>query len=160
ETLRQPPRGPDAPNRYCETAEGISMLCRTVEGQMEETPLTTFHARIRTEVTRDDGEEEATELEIEAWAGGKTACFTLSAREFQAMSWPIEYLGARAAVYPGQARKDHARFAIQRFSQPERRTVYTHTGWREVDGVWVFLHAGGALGEDGVVPGIAVELPR
>ena len=40
---------------------------------------------------------------------------------------------------------------------PQRR-VYTHTGWRQIDGVWVYLHGGGAIGPDGPVADVAVGL--
>src|SRR5207245_7582632 len=32
-------------------------------------------------------------------------------------------------------------------------------GWREVDGHWIYLHAGGAIGESGTVEGINVAPP-
>jgi hypothetical protein len=38
--------------------------------------------------------------------------------------------------------------------------VYGHTGWREVNGRWVYLHAGGGIGADGPVEGIEVQLPQ
>ena len=37
------------------------------------------------------------------------------------------------------------------------RTVFTHTGWRHIEKVWVYLHAGGGLGTR--VP-VEVELAR
>jgi hypothetical protein len=44
-------------------------------------------------------------------------------------------------------------------SIPQRR-VYTHTGWRKVNGSWIYLHGGGALGPGGPVDGIEVQLPE
>ena len=38
-------------------------------------------------------------------------------------------------------------------------SVYKHTGWRELDGTWAYLHGGGAIGPDGPVPGVEVDLP-
>jgi hypothetical protein len=38
------------------------------------------------------------------------------------------------------------------------RNVYAHTGWRLVDGEWVCLHAGGAIGRVGRVESIHIEL--
>lgn len=29
-----------------------------------------------------------------------------------------------------------------------QRTVYTHTGWRQIGGKWAFLHSGGAIGAE------------
>jgi hypothetical protein len=38
-----------------------------------------------------------------------------------------------------------------------KRTVYTHIGWREVDGVHVYLTSSGALGPTGPIPSIEVR---
>src|SRR5205085_2693545 len=37
------------------------------------------------------------------------------------------------------------------------RRVYTHTGYRKHAGQMVYLHAGGAIGPGGAVPGINVQ---
>jgi hypothetical protein len=55
---------------------------------------------------------------------------------------------------------DHLRAAIQLLSgEVPKRTVFAHLGWREIDGRWLYLHAGGAIGERGPVGGIDVVLP-
>ena len=65
------------------------------------------------------------------------------------MGWAAEHLGAGAIVYPGFGIKDHARAAVQtalgRGARPG--SVYSHTGWRKIGGEWLYLHAGGAVGE-------------
>lgn len=38
------------------------------------------------------------------------------------------------------------------------RHVYSHTGWRNVVDGWLYLHAGGAVGQDGQVRDVYVEL--
>ncbi len=49
--------------------------------------------------------------------------------------------------------------AIQKLSQEiNERRLYAHLGWREINGRWVYLHAGGAIGVDGAVSGVAVEV--
>ena len=76
------------------------------------------------------------------------------------MNWPMEHLGAGAALWPGFGIKDHARAAIQFLSgDPPERKVYAHLGWREIGGTWYYLHAGGAIGPVGPVEDIAVSLP-
>src|SRR5262249_42565528 len=40
---------------------------------------------------------------------------------------------------------------------PER-TVYRHTGWRQIGEKWAYLHAGGAITEAGLDAGVSVEL--
>jgi hypothetical protein len=39
-----------------------------------------------------------------------------------------------------------------------RGTVYAHLGWREIGGQWLYLHADGAIGANGPVDGVRVEL--
>ena len=52
-----------------------------------------------------------------------------------------------ALVMPGLATQDHLRVAVQSGSTSvARRTVYAHTGWREIDGRHAYLTASGALG--------------
>jgi hypothetical protein len=76
------------------------------------------------------------------------------------MRWPVERWGTRAVVLAGASTADHLRCALQLLSgDVPRRTVYAHTGWREIDGAWCYLHAGGAIGPDGPIPGVEVELP-
>ncbi len=57
--------------------------------------------------------------------------------------------------------RDQLREAIQRFSRnAQRRHVYAHTGWREIDSKWIYLTASGAIGADGFCDGFEVELGR
>jgi hypothetical protein len=75
------------------------------------------------------------------------------------MAWPVEHLGANAILHPGFSIKDHTRAAIQRLSgEVPQRTVFSHTGWRELGGRWMYLHAGGAIGPEGAVAGVETSL--
>jgi Domain of unknown function (DUF927) len=145
--------------KYRDTKSGIEWQRQTQEGP-HWTPLTNFRARIVFDVTQDDGVETIRALEIEAAINGRQHSFSVSAARFGQMNWILEHLGAEAAVEPGQGTKDRARHAIQVLSGriPQRR-VFTHTGWRELDGNHVFMHGGGALGVNGPVDGVEVELP-
>src|SRR5262249_24897549 len=76
------------------------------------------------------------------------------------MRWPMSKWGVRAVVLAGAGTADHLRAALQLLSgDVPRRVVFGHTGWRQIDGQWVFLHAGGALGALGPVEGIETSLP-
>ena len=47
--------------------------------------------------------------------------------------------------------KDDLREALQVLGRERKlETVFTHTGWRNIDGKWIFLHAGGAIGAENV----------
>lgn len=146
---------------YEETRQGIIWRKPTSDGDVIPTLLTNFRARILADIREDDGVETRLTYEIEGSVNGRTVIFTVPAAQFGGMNWPAECLGANAVVSPGNSSKDRARHAIQVLSGhvPERR-VYTHIGWRHVDGRWLYLHAGGALDGNGIVDDIDVALPQ
>ncbi len=131
---------------------------RSQSGRLRFTPLANFTARIAGDHVLDDGEQEHRQFGMEAQLGGRTLAFSVTATEFSRMNWVLNRLGPQAIAYPGQ--QQHARAAIQWLSGkiPQER-IFTHLGWREHDGRWVYLHAGGALGADGPVSGLQVQLP-
>jgi hypothetical protein len=121
--------------------------------------LCNFNARIVEEVSRDDGVERNTLLAIEGvHADGRPlGRAEVTALEFPGMNWPVPSWGTRAVVGAGQGTKDHLRAALQHLSgDVPRRLVYTHTGWRQINGHWNYLHAGGLIGPGS---GVSVELP-
>jgi hypothetical protein len=143
---------------YRATPNGMVWDRPTADGPVP-VPLTNFTARIATDVVEDDGAEIRRRFEVEASLNGRRLSFAVPAANFVGMNWATEHLGAGAVIYPGLGTKDHARAAVQLLSGdvPTRR-VFTHTGWREVDGDWLYLHSGGAIGPDGSVSSINVEL--
>lgn len=143
---------------YRETPGGLVWERPTANGPVA-VPLTNYRARITAQLVEDDGAEQRRLFEIEGTLGTRTPRFALPAAAFGAMSWPTEHLGATAVTYPGMGIRDHARVAIQMLSgEVPERTVYAHTGWREVGGTWVYLHGGGAIGADGAVAGVETRL--
>ena len=77
------------------------------------------------------------------------------------MAWVTEHWGLRAVVRAGQSTRDYLREAIQVLSpRAQSRHVFTHTGWREVDGRWVYLMANGAVGGDGHEVDLGADLAR
>jgi hypothetical protein len=148
---------------YIETPEGLLWKKPTREGTVD-VPLCNFTARIVTECEEDDGVETRRTFDIAVTQGARTATVRSPWDRFTAMNWPIEALGASAAIIPGPGARDHVRFATQLFSigAPQRK-LYTHLGWRKVGDAWVYLHADGAIGAAGtgldieVVPPAALE---
>ena len=160
--LREPPPDEDedltANLPYRATPGGLIWDKPTQNGSVP-TPLTNFTARITADVSEDDGAEVRRYFGIEARLGERAVRFDVPAPKFAGMAWATEHLGASAIVYPGFSLKDHARTAVQLLSEDiAERTIYTHTGWRQVDGIWVYLHGGGAIGPDGAVEGVEVRL--
>jgi hypothetical protein len=110
--------------------------------------LCNFQARIVEERERDDGVERTLTLVLEGkQANGKPLSqIEVSAPQFAGMNWAVAEWGTRAVVYAGQGIKDQLRTGIQMLSgDVPRCTTYTHLGWREIDGVMCFLHAGGVI---------------
>jgi len=122
--------------------------------------LANFIAQITTDIELDDGAETVRQYEILATVQGcQPKRVVLPASSFAPMNWPVEHLGARATVAAGLGAKDRLREAIQRLSRDvKEQRVYAHTGWRHIDGVWCYLHGGGAIRADGLVDGVKVML--
>jgi hypothetical protein len=125
-------------------------------------PLCNFDARITREEILDDGSGEDRHtfaIEGRLYDGAPLPPVSVPAADFPAMSWPIKGWGLRAVVFAGMGIKDHLRVAIQELSTgAERHRVYKHTGWRQEGGAWLYLHAAGAIGAEGTVRSLRVEL--
>src|SRR5215217_1484744 len=148
----------DPPEVYLSTPQGIVWNKPTSHG-ISPTPLTNFVAEIVADVVEDDGAEEKYTFEIEARSGGRVRHFEVPAASFASMAWVARHLGASAFVYPGFGYEKHAAVAIQSLSgQIAERRYFAHTGWRTIEGEWVFLHAGGAIGPKGPLTGIEVTM--
>ncbi len=123
------------------------------------TLLANFAAKITADIQVDDGVERHREYEVEAQLGGEKRQMSVTANAFAGMNWPNEALGASAIVQPGFSVRDRFRAAVQTLStEIEKRVVYSHTGWRRLPDIgWVYLHAGGAIGCEGVVAAVSAE---
>jgi hypothetical protein len=111
--------------------------------------LCNFSAKILSEELHDDGAEETRHFVIEGkLASNKPLPIArVAATSFASMGWPITQFGLDAVISAGPAVKDRLREAIQlRSEDATREHIFTHTGWREINGQYVFLTASGALG--------------
>lgn len=144
---------------YEETEHGLIWNQPVKEGTIP-VQLCNFTARITVDSQRDDGLEKTRFFTIAAHVERAQHVFDIPASQFVSMGWPAEHLGSNAIIYPGFSKKDHARAAIQILSlkNVQRRTVYTHLGWRKIDDEWLYLHNGGAIGADGLNANIPVEV--
>jgi hypothetical protein len=155
----QPP--PDAAGAYRVSAGRIVRDVLTKDGAVE-VPLATWAGRVVEEVIRDDGAERSVTLAVEGVLQDGTPLprVEVPAAEWPFMRWPVESWGTKAVVLAGAATADHLRCALQLLSgDVPRRTVFLHTGWRDVGGSWLYLHAAGAIGADGPAGGVTVSLP-
>jgi hypothetical protein len=143
-------------------AGGAICLVRLIDDISILAPLANFDAHIVAEEVHDDGAEQTLTFAIEGTlqSGRHLPPAHVSAERYAGMGWVPAQWGVGAIVQAGQSTKDHLRAAIQELSRDYvRRTIYTHTGWRQVEGRWLFLHADGAIGADGPVPDVYVALP-
>jgi len=145
---------------YFVTPDGmIAWRKETREGVVPQ-PLCNFTARVVAEEVLDDGAEQHTVFVIEGQLPGRRPLppRRVPAERYPAMSWVTEAWGTAPVIFAGQGKRDHLRAAIQMLSGAvSRRTVYGHLGWRRIGDRWAFLHAGGAIGPDGVLEGIEVD---
>jgi len=124
--------------------------------------LCNFTARIIEEINRDDGSgRTALAFVLKGFTekGRTLPNVTVLANEFDSLRWVASTWGTRAIIYAGPSKREHLRAAIQILSgHPPKRRILEHLGWTQHEGEWVYLHAGGALGGVGVVPGVEVRL--
>jgi hypothetical protein len=137
-------------------------ICRRTHGPY--VPLCNFHVAITEEMVVDDGSGKPGQCELVLDGtredGASLGTAHVPAEEFSSMAWVVQQWGSRARIRAGAGIRDLLREGIQALNpDPPRHRVFAHTGWREIEGVMRFLHAGGGLGADGNNPDVATRLP-
>src|SRR5262245_42923323 len=126
--------------------------------------LCNFSAEIVAEEIHDDGAEESRRFIIHGkLASGKQLPIArVAAGQFGSMGWVLNQFGSEAVIAAGPAAKDGLREAIQlRSENTVRSHVYCHTGWRQINGLWVFMTASGAIGSsDSIKVDLGTDLTR
>jgi hypothetical protein len=126
-------------------------------------PLANFTANITAHVILDDGVKQVSAHVIAGTHenGKPFPEIRVSSSDFTAMNWLEKLVVQNAAVRSGRGTRDQLREAIQVLSgEPPVQRIFTHTGWALVDGRWVFLHGGGAIGGEASVDLESQELER
>lgn len=146
---------------YAEYYEGIhgfsvqnGCICHLKNGDWS--PLCNFTALPTEEIIRDDGQGDlATSFKVVGWAGDgrRLPEVVVGAEAFAQMAWPLKKWGLAANIRSGNGVKERLREAIQAAGDRSalRKVAYVHTGWRLINGKPVFLHGGGAIGDEDVV---------
>jgi hypothetical protein len=135
-----------------------------IVGEEAPEPLANFTARITHNITRHEAGIQSVRYQIRARhqspaIGVREA--TVASEKYPSMSW-VFALGAEFALAAGRDRKDHARHAIQLLStQDGIESIVEHTalGWVRHGDAWLYMHAGGAIGDDGPSAAIRVDPP-
>lgn len=156
---------PEAPRTFREdyAIEGHQLCIRRRgrAGQDNLEILANFTASIRREIVRDDLQEEKREFYISGrLANGRVLEeVRVPGEHFSAMDWVIRNWGSQTIIAPNNGARPHLRAAIQTLSgEIEIKRIFAHSGWRNFGGLWYYLHASGAIGEAGSLPGVEVEL--
>jgi DNA primase len=140
--------------------DGRFCAVRFAGGQAYTEPLCNFSAAIVEDVAKDDGTGDLRRFfTVRGRLADGSALPTgqVDAGKFAGLNWINELWGVRAVIRAGRNTKDQLREAIQlQSADVTSRHIFTHTGWREIEGRRVYLTNGGAVGDDGVT----VELER
>jgi hypothetical protein len=140
---------------------GVSFINKNSKGEHHQ-PLSNFCATIQEEITLDDGADTQKRLSISGSHNGfPLEPIGMTVETFKAMAWPEIQWGTRCIVEPGAAARDRLRHAIQQMSHHEGityRTVYGHTGWRQIGDRWCYLSADASIDASGSISGVDVDL--
>jgi len=120
--------------------------------------LTNFTAEITEDRRVDDGDETRREFLIYCQNHGASYPVKVPASDYGSLAWVHDKCGALFCVSAGHGVKDHARAAIQDMSKPKLKTIYSHTGWSNQGGEWLYFTGSTAIGKDGIVNNIDVQL--
>jgi hypothetical protein len=136
---------------------------RETEDGIKTTPLSNFAFRIVKHITKDSGAETTSFFELECvHQSGDVRRVTVSTAEFGGLSWVTRELPPTWIVYAGMSTAQKVRQAAQHLTEREgfeTQTLYQFTGWTDVDGEHVYLHADGGIGADGPRIDVETDLP-
>ena len=144
-------------SRYSLNNGNLCQVRVNKDGSSDHFPLANFVARIAKTITRDEGAERTTLYEIDGAIISperKLPPIQVLASDFDSMKW-VSMWGPEPNILPGSQIKDTVRHAIQSTAAgAPSELIFAHLGWVKIDGIWRYLHAGGALG----LSNIRVEL--
>ena len=147
--------------QYLETASGIFWIKKGPDDTETPCLLCSFACRIVADICLDDGAEQYREYELAIVLKGQVSRIRIPAAKFANFGWVPEKLGAQAYLTAFQLVEKRLREAVPCISgEIPRRTIYRHTGWIRRGDRYVYLHAGGAIGADGLVMDVEVELGK
>lgn len=122
------------------------------EGETIEQYLGNFFLIAESETTRDNGIDRDKVFQLKAVCEGiEQSSEYIAAKDYNSMNFIPQTWGIALRPAVGQNIMAYYRDSIGAQSKNvKRENVYTHTGWRKIGDKWAFLHAGGAIGADGV----------
>lgn len=141
------------PKRYVVENDNLSLFYVGKDGKRDDIPLANFFAWINKNTLKDDGAERQRLYEIEGIilsSGKELPPILVPASEFENMKW-LALWGPEPNILPGLKVRDTVRHAIQSTAEgATEERIFAHLGWVKLDGGWMYLHAGGAVGASNV----------
>lgn len=129
--------------------------------------LSNFTAQITRELIYHDGQKTTTYLEIDGQMKGEKddepfilPTITIEAGSFASLGWVAERWGMIPIIFPAPSGERDLRHAIQVYSKPTKKHIYTHTGWTKIGSSKTYLSTTGGIDRAGLHPEISVELPH
>lgn len=158
----------ESPRQLCEKAyaqiEGYGIvngrICQLTADSAK--ALCNFVALPTEIIETDDGVSVEKSMRIMGWnlRGRPLKPVTVNMAKYKTMDWAMEAWDLEANIMPGNTVKDKLRWVISEagLMAAERKTVYSHCGWRRINGKWAYLHQGGCIGAEGVNVDMAGKL--
>lgn len=131
----------------------LYLVSRDKHGQTRKR-LCNFAPYIVQQVTKNDGVDSTTWITVAGAheSGRELPPATIRGVELGAFDWVMERWGADCILSVGRSVKEYVRVAIQQTAKDaEKTTIYTVTGWKQIDKQWHFLMPGSEE--------VTVELP-
>jgi hypothetical protein len=133
-------------------------IVHTREGETVDLPLCNFVARVTEDILKDNGAAQERFLRVQGRLNGShLAHVTVPDLHFDNMNWVRKAWGVKAQTEKSidKVERHLAQCIIKSSGKVPEHTIYTHTGWRDIDGQMVYLTGSGATGR----PEMEVELP-
>lgn len=142
-----------------------SACISSVSGDGTTRQLSNFVALPVEQVVVDDGGgRQKYMLTIRGWSatGLPLRTLTIPLSEFESMRWALNEWGIYANISEVTGAMSKLRRIIQEAGMRAvvHKTLYTHTGWRRIDGKLCYLHGTGAIGADNIAVQLDFGLER
>jgi len=131
-------------NRYLFSKVGLTKFSGSGD-DLRSAQIANFQCLSLTPIVRDDGVQQAEFIRLELGYKDLRETIELTPDEFRQMNWHFRLFNQQATVAPRM--KEYAAVGIQLATpRKDKITIYTSTGWFEIDGQPYFFHNDGAIG--------------
>lgn len=161
--VHQPGLDPTTGGPYAACDGRLFRLVRGRDGAHYQ-EIANFDVRLRRQVIVDNGIERTSHAVLGGVMcdGRELPEVRIASAEWNSLKWIGRVWGPTPSISADSGADRHVRAAIQHNSGTSLpvETVYACTGWRRDGGVWIYMTGTGAIGPDGLVADVRVELPR